>query len=330
MTETKDIFGLSSLVNSQYTIPQTALVEQNLITGANDSSAKERIEKSAAEMFKARADEIEKSIGAPIFNTREIAESQPDAQHDFANPQPAGILANPQLTNQQLANPQLANQQLANQQSTESRREVMPTLSTEGIRFTEEAQKRDRLASALNALSIGADGILDVDRENDRKLVMIEEIEDLLSVFKDNGEDMSHVHVPTAGDPTEVIQSTLKILRRHNDMRRFSSFADDCIMLAAASLEELCDGKRDWFGFKPNLVGWSNQVRAKLKRMHHDTAQIASSVFNDYNIGPGTRLMFELVPNLVMYGRMRATDRKNDGNDANFDAAINRLNQSQN
>jgi hypothetical protein len=158
---------------------------------------------------------------------------------------------------------------------------------------------------------------------------MIEEIEDLVALFKDDGEDVSKVAIPTVEDPFETIQCTLKILKRHNDRRRFGNLADDCIMLAAMSLENICDGQRDMFGFRPDLRGWSSHVRAKLRRMHHDTSQIASSIMNDYNIGPGMRLVVELIPNLIMYARNKSI-KQEGGKDSNaedpeFDSAVERL-----
>jgi hypothetical protein len=203
-------------------------------------------------------------------------------------------------------------------------------MSAEGAHHTEEAFKRDKLTSALSALSIGTDGFLDADRERDHKLVAIEEIEDLRALFAEDGEDVSRIVVPTPDDSLETIESTRKILRRHNDRRRFGTLADECIMLAATSLETLCDGERDWLGFRPDLRGWSGHVRSKLRRMHHDTSQIASSVMNDYNIGPGMRLMLELVPNLIMFAHAKATKKAgasatSAGDDADFEGAVHRL-----
>ncbi len=78
------------------------------------------------------------------------------------------------------------------------------------------------------------------------------------------------------------------------------------MLFGAYALEELFDGKRMWLGrYQPDLTGWHNNVNVKLKRMRHDTGQLMSGIMHDYNIGSGARLLLELVPNLVLYSKLR-------------------------
>jgi hypothetical protein len=39
--------------------------------------------------------------------------------------------------------------------------------------------------------------------------------------------------------------------------------------------------------------------------MRHDTSTLVSGVMHDYNIGPGMRIVLELVPNMFMYARRK-------------------------
>lgn len=344
----KDAFGIASLANPSYSSQQSAVIERDFIRGGAAGSdgavadaGRAESDLSTGEMLQRRMNEIEKSVGCPIFSpsasgTGTIAAvakaPAPRALDDFDD---SGIRTDFASSSSD-ATASFSNTGASAGASTsassvayEGARTTPFTLSNEGLHHTEEAEKRDRLASALSVLSIDADGFLDADRERDKKLMMIEEIEDLVNLFKDDGEDVSHIHIPTVDEPFETIQCTLKILKRHNDRRRFGTLADDCIMLAATSLETLCDGKREWLGFSPDLRGWSNHVRAKLRRMHHDTSQIASSIMNDYNIGPGMRLVLELVPNLIMYARNKSLKKDTEADttptDAEFDSAVDRL-----
>jgi hypothetical protein len=292
ISDKKDIFGLGGLTNPSYTVDQSAIIEKSFISDGDSApaDAQETEAESTSAELQRRLAEIERNVGCAVFGPS-ASEPAPPPREEPARPQ--------------------------------------ITLSTEGLRHTEEAQKRDRLASALSALSIGSDGFLDADHELDRKLMMIEEIEDLVTTFKEEGESMDHVHIPDKNDPIETIQCTLKILKKHNDRKRYGNLADDCLMLAATSLEMLCDGKRSWIGFKPDLSGWASHVRAKLRRMHHDTSQIASSVMNDYNIGPAARLVLELVPNMIMYARNKsAKNAEGASSDPVFDSAINDLSRA--
>ena len=330
----KDVFGISGLVNPSYSSPKAATIEHDFIHGSADPSASADTDSpsiSTADLLQKRMAEIEKNVGCPIFSPAKPGESR-----DIPGQVPASSLRQ----SQSIPGGDTPFDDFGDVPSGAASSTGAPppmsdpyhpiSLSNEGVRHTEEAQKRDKLASALSVLSIDAsDGFLDADRERDKKLEMIEEIEDLTALFKDDGEDVSKVHIPTVDEPFETIQCTLKILKRHNDRRRFGSLADECIMLAATSLETICDGQREMFGFCPDLRGWSNHVRSKLRRMHHDTSQIASSIMNDYNIGPGMRLVIELIPNLIMYARnksMKPGDGKTpESEDPEFDSAVERL-----
>ena len=96
------------------------------------------------------------------------------------------------------------------------------------------------------------------------------------------------------------------MLRHKNDHTRYCSFAEEFLLFGAYALEELFDGKRTFFSrYQPDLTGWHNHVNVKLKRMRHDTGQLVSAVMQDYNIGPGARVLLELIPSAVIYSKMR-------------------------
>lgn len=333
MANKKDVYGLGSLTNPAYSSPQSTAIEQSFIAGDTSipNAGNPVPEISTADMLQKRIDEVEKSIGCPIFSSSSAASSaRTDLSLDLRSesfPDESDFAFKPAASSDFRSGDGSASSAAHLDQGSDQYYHPI-RMSNEGIQHTEEAQKRDRLTSALSALSIGTDGFLDAEHERDRKLMMIEEIEDLVNLFRDDGENVEHIKVPTIDDTFETIECTLKILKRHNDRRRFGTLADDCIMLMATSLETLCDGQREWIGFRPDLRGWSNHVRSKLRRMHHDTSQIASSLMNDYNIGPGARLFLELVPNLIMYARDRsahASSADPNADNPEFDAAVDRL-----
>lgn len=333
-SDSQSVFGLGALANPTFSDAGAANVESQIIRGLSQPAPA----RSSADILKEKMDEIEGRLGFHIFD---------DSHQEDASAE-TGTDANAREDNdEQSARPvafALSQTEVAHDhESSQIRdREPMPDrehardayqnrtipMSNEGMRFTDEEMKRGRVMNALSALRIGADGFLDSDREHDMKVSAIEEIEDLVALFKDNGEDVSHIHIPTIDESLEIIQSTLTLLKRHNDRRRFGSVADDCIMMAASGLEYLFDGNRSFFGFKPNLSGWKSHVRTKLRRMRHDTSQIASSLMNDYNFGPISRLIIELVPSMVMYaGQHSGGGARQTGSepDADFDSAIDRL-----
>ena len=67
----------------------------------------------------------------------------------------------------------------------------------------------------------------------------------------------------------------------------------------------ILDGKRKIGPYQPDLGGWHNEVRTKLRRMRYETATIVSDIVREYNVGPFSRLLLELVPSAVIYSNMR-------------------------
>jgi hypothetical protein len=318
----QDVFGLSDLANPTYASRNAAVIEQAYLRGDGgsvDAMAEPAHEETQSEIFKRKLSELDAQFETPAD---ESAASPPDADDDFGSATPVDPEPSTSADSYSRA-PQSSF-------ARDADAEVSPfRVSTDGLRHTEEEARRDRMTSALSALSIDSNGFLDEDRERDRKLMMIVEIEDLRQLFEEDGEDVSRIIIPTPDASFQEVQSTLKILRRHNDRRRFSTLADEFIMLGATSLETLCDGQREIFGFRPDLRGWPKHVRTKLRRMRHDTSQIANSVLNDFNIGPFTRVLLELVPNLFIYARDHsgagAQAASAPSRDADFDGAVDRM-----
>lgn len=321
----QDVFGLSDLANPNYASRQAATIEQAYLRGdgavSADATAEPPREETQSEIFKRKLSELDAQFSTPDHDHDRDRDHNPD--DDF------GESEDPHESHDSIAMSSAHDDPAPSSYAQSG--DITPSfrVSTDGLRHTEEEARRDRMTSALSALSIDSNGFLDEDRERDRKLMMIEEIEDLRQLFEEDGEDVSRIVIPTADASFQEVQSTLKILRRHNDRRRFSTLADEFIMLGATSLETLCDGQREIFGFRPDLRGWPKHVRTKLRRMRHDTSQIANSVLNDFNIGPITRVLLELLPNLFIYAR----DHSGAGSQAaaaparevDFDGAVDRM-----
>jgi hypothetical protein len=90
-----------------------------------------------------------------------------------------------------------------------------------------------------------------------------------------------------------------------NDRRRYNTIAEDLIMAGAHGLEWAFDGKKTYFGFVPNLVGWHNTVAVRLRQMKYDTSAIVSDIVRDYNMGSATRVALEIIPSAFLYSKMR-------------------------
>lgn len=300
-----DVYGIASLANPAYvSMPKTGDPEMDFVRGDEPKSvATGQSATSSSDMealLAERIKELEQRTGPGVITGPIPVTQEPEPVQEPYCATPTAPITTAEFT------PPRA-----------------PALPSEEIYRTDEMRKRACLTEAIGATD--ATEVLGKARSIDNKISAIEEIKDLVELFEKDGEDVRSIRIPSVDDSDDVIFNTLCILRKHNDRRRFGSLADDCIMLAATSLEALCDGQREWLGFTPDLTGWSNHVRTKLRRMRHDTSQIASVIMNDYNIGPGLRLIIELLPNMIMYARGRAAGHDAQVTDAQHGASIDRL-----
>jgi hypothetical protein len=173
-----------------------------------------------------------------------------------------------------------------------------------GERITEEQKKQRILKHVLGGID---DQKFSVEREKeeDDKAILLEQIDMLITNLKDEGVDVSRVPTVDHESPIEDIENVHKILRLKNDRNRYCSFAEECILAGSHTLEWLFDGDKSYLGKKPDLRGWSATVNIKLRRMRYDTSTFVSEVMQDYNLGHGTRIMFELLPSLFLYSKMK-------------------------
>lgn len=171
-------------------------------------------------------------------------------------------------------------------------------------RVTEE-QKKQRILKHVLAGVEDQKFSVEKEKEEDDKAIMLEQIDMLITNLKDEGIDVDRVPVVDNNSPIEDIENVHKILRLKNDRNRYCSFAEECILAGSHTLEWLFDGKKTYLGRRPDLRGWSATVNIKLRRMRYDTSTFVSEVMQDYNLGHGTRILFELLPSLFLYSKMK-------------------------
>ena len=99
------------------------------------------------------------------------------------------------------------------------------------------------------------------------------------------------------------------------------------ILSGAYGLEYVFDGKREVFGRQPDLTGWADTVKVKLRRMRFETSTFVQEVMQEYNMSAGVRLALELIPSMFLYSRnRRLTQNDNLVSDVDYKNAITNLN----
>lgn len=180
---------------------------------------------------------------------------------------------------------------------------------TELERRTDEQIRHEQIHDVMNDMGAQNTTIftLEQTRRQDEKLTMLDEIASLkMSLEEDEAKGIENIPRVDSKSSYDEVENVLKSYRLINDRMRYCSLADEFILWGAQGMEELFNGQRTWFGrYNPDLTGWSKQVSVKLRRMRHETSQLVGGVMHDYNIGPGMRIILELIPNMFMYARTK-------------------------
>ena len=173
---------------------------------------------------------------------------------------------------------------------------------------TVEQRKHSQIQDVMKEMGSENTNVWSVEKEKieDEKAAMLEEIDSLKMTLEEEGIDVSRIPPVDQNSDYNTIEAVHKMLRLKNDRARYCSFAEEFVLFGAHGLEELFNGKNVWLGrYTPDLTGWHNQVQVKLRRMRHDTSTLVSGIMSEYNIGPGMRILLELIPSLFMYSKMR-------------------------
>lgn len=152
------------------------------------------------------------------------------------------------------------------------------------------------------------------EQEEDTKSILLEDIDEIKLELEDDNVDISRIPEVDQDSPLADVQKVHKMLRVKYIRRRYNDFGHEIILAGAQGLGYVFDGTYEIGPFKPNFNGWHNEVRTKLRRMRYETATIVSNVVQEYNIGPFSRLLFELIPSMVIYSNMK----KNQHGQSNY------------
>jgi hypothetical protein len=194
--------------------------------------------------------------------------------------------------------------------------------------MTQEQTKQERISKVLDGIDDRElEFNIEKEKEDDDKASLFEQIDMLKITLEDDGIDISGVPPVTKNSSIKDVQNVYKILRLKNDRNRYCSFAEELILAGAYGLEYFFDGNKEWFGRKPDLIGWPDTVKVKLRRMRYETSTFVQEVMQEYNMSSGVRLALELIPSMFLYSRNRRISQNNNlVSDSEYKNAINNLN----
>jgi len=194
--------------------------------------------------------------------------------------------------------------------------------------MTNEEKRQKKINTVLSGIDEKENAFnIEKESEEDDKASLLEQIDMLKITLEDDGVDVSGIPNINKNSNIKDLQNVYKILRLKNDRNRYCSFAEELILSGAYGMEYLFDGKREWVGRKPDLTGWGETVKVKLRRMRYETSTFVQSVMQEYNLSSGVRLAFELIPSMFLYSRTRRISQTDNlVSDNQYRDAISHLN----
>ena len=173
-------------------------------------------------------------------------------------------------------------------------------------KLTEEQQNQkfvDKILSTNNSNQYDYN-IEDENRE-DLKLTLLEKIDNLTEELEDEGISLDKIPKVDYNTNLEQIEYVAKLLMLKANRNRYATLGEEFILALANGLEIICNGERQILGAKPDLQGYSDVVKVKLRRLRNETSQVVGNVVEKYEISPITTLLIELIPSLFLHSKRR-------------------------
>lgn len=310
INDPKNIIGLAALMDTSINDQEMALLEKEIISGASIIAQEED---NIVDQYKHDMEKLSTAFNIDANDTR-----QNEYDSGFGD-----------STNY------ISNYESNNSNNNSTRMDFLnDNIEDTQLKFMTNEQKRQNYVDeALHGIEGEVDEVLefDIDKEKDEddKNALLEQIDMLRDTLEDDGINLTSVPIVNKNNSLSDITNIYKILKLKNDRNRYCSFAEEMILAGAYGLEYLFDGKKDYFGRRPDLIGWSSTVRIKLRRSRFQTSTLVKDMMQNYNMGPGLQLFLELIPSMFLYSRAKsASNTSNANDDARYNAAISNLNDS--
>lgn len=172
--------------------------------------------------------------------------------------------------------------------------------------FSSRTHEERRQQVVNSVYSDGPTWNLENDRQNDEKARLLDQIDNMRDMLIDEGaeKEIKMLQPLTSNNSLRDIQDRYNLLMIKIDRRRCGSFAEDVIMLGVHLVEHFFDGKKEFFGHKPDMTGWNKTVATKIRRMRLPLAVSTQNMMSGLGMGVLPRLVMELAPSAILYSKM--------------------------
>jgi hypothetical protein len=175
-------------------------------------------------------------------------------------------------------------------------------------KLTQEQQNQkfvDNVLSTNNSNSNNFNYNIEDENREDLKLTLLEKIDNLTEELEDDGISLDKIPKVDYHSNLDQIEYVAKLLMLKANRNRYATLGEEFILALASGLEMICNGDRQFLGVKPDLQGYSDVVKVKLRRLRNETSQVVGNVVEKYEISPITTLLIELIPSLFLHSKRR-------------------------
>jgi hypothetical protein len=184
------------------------------------------------------------------------------------------------------------------------------------IQKTREEQLQNNISRVLETVpKMNID--MDQEIEDERKSYLIEQIESLKDDLDELGVSVDRIPNVSYDSPLKQIDEVHKRLMFKYNKLKYNSIAEEALVAGASVLEMIFNGKHEYFGCRPDITGYSDVVKSKLKRIRFETSTAVNRFVTNNNIGGASMVMMELLPSLITQSQRRRL-QTNDSINANI------------
>lgn len=181
---------------------------------------------------------------------------------------------------------------------------------------TREEQLQTNISKVLESVpKMNID--MDQEIEDERKNYLLEQIESLKDDLDELGVSVDRIPYVSYDTPLKQIDEVHKRLMFKYNKLKYNSIAEEALVAGASVLEMIFNGKHEYFGCRPDITGYSDVVKSKLKRIRFETSTAVNRFVSNNNIGGASMVMMELLPSLITQSQRRRL-QTNDSINANI------------
>lgn len=207
-------------------------------------------------------------------------------------------------------------------EATEAKEDVLTDKSLADV--TLEQKRHAQITQVLGNPEIATNFQSDMDIKT--KSYYMEQIGRLKQSLKAQYQNIDDIHPVTYSSSIDDIKIVYDILHKKNRQARYVNIGRELLTSFAHLVESAFDGKREYFGMKPDLTGWSDTVRVKARNLDYELSSMVDDMMGSSNMSNAAVLGLELVPSAIVYSRSRTKTKEEPIDDAGYSQALEKLN----